>query len=643
MEKILIVDDEFTTRLLLNEILSSEGCHVVGEAENGPQAVAMTVELEPDLILMDIVMPGDMDGISAAEKIKEASSTPIVFLTGHGDPEYIQRAKRLEPFGYVMKPFDETEVKAFVEIALYKSKMERELQTAHDTTQKFRKEWEGIFQAIGHPTLILDEHHHVIHANAATVRETGIPADNLIGRKCYEVFHQRTQPPKNCPFEKVVTTGHLETTEMEIETLNGIFLVSCTPVFDDANRLEKVIHIATDITERKRAEEERDKLEIQLRQAQKMEVIGTLTEGIAHDYNNMLSVILGNISLAKEHVKANTTISGFLTEAEKASLKTRDLTHRLMALSEKGAPLRQSGSIENPLREIFEEIQYHENIDCALDISGELWPVDYDPTQMHYAIRNLLINAMEAIPGGGSINIQLENTTIGDPVQDSLQPLPQGRYVHILIKDNGIGILKENLDRIFDPYFSTKERGIQKGMGLGLTTAYTIIQKHEGYISIQSAPGEGTAVSVFLPASKIPGFERKKNTTGAKRVPGNKVLVMDDEESLRKLLQQMLRRLGCQVELAKDGLEAIKKYKKQMDSGTPFDVVILDLTIKGGMGGKQTIKELLEIDEGVRAIVSSGYFNEPIMTKYKEYGFMGAIPKPYLMNDLERGLRKVIG
>jgi two-component system cell cycle sensor histidine kinase/response regulator CckA len=504
MARILIVDDEWTTRQVLREMLSAAGYNVAGEAETGVQAVEMTAELQPDLILMDIVMPGDMDGISAAERIKSDSNIPVVFITGFGEPEYIERAKRLEPFGYVMKPFDETEVKAFVEIALYKSNIERKLEQANRELQRLRKDWEGIFQAIGHPVLILDPSRRVLHANAAAVRDTGKPADRIIGRKCHEVLHHSAGPVKGCPLEKSNATGRLETAEMEVEGLNGIFLVSCTPVFDHEGQLEKVIHIATDITDRRRAEEEKKRLEEQLQQARRMEVVGTLAAGVAHDYNNLLSVILGNISLAKEDVKHDATITTFLNRAETASLKSRDLTQRLMTLSDGGAPIHKPGSLENLVRKLLQEKRAQNEIEYFFDHSDDLWPVIFNAEQMQDALDNVLTNAIEALPRGGLIQVQMENAVVDNQDLSAALPLEKGNYVHIVVKDNGSGISEKHLSRVFDPYFSTKQRGVQKGMGLGLPSAYNVIRKHEGYINVDSEPSVGTTVSIFCPPANDP-------------------------------------------------------------------------------------------------------------------------------------------
>ena len=239
-------------------------------------------------------------------------------------------------------------------------------------------------------------------------------------------------------------------------------------------------------------------------------MIGTLTGGIAHDYNNLIAIIMGNISLAKMEVKSGAPILAYLKNAENAALKTRDLTHKLMTLSEGGAPMRESGSIGSLLREALEEMAPPENIECSLEISRDLWNVHYDPTQMRYAISNVLINAMEALPRGGVIHIQAGNTVTGDPNNAFPIPSENGKHVLISVKDNGTGIPEEHLEKIFDPYFSTKDRGIQKGMGLGLTTSDIIIRKHEGSMKVESVPSAGTTVSIYLPVAESEAFEEKK-------------------------------------------------------------------------------------------------------------------------------------
>ena len=539
MHNILLVDDDFVFKMDLERSLASMGYHVVGLAESGEESVQMARDLHPDLILMDIVMPGSMDGISAAEKIRQESDVAIVFITGHSDPQTIERAKRVEPFGYIMKPFSEAAIRSIVEIAFYRKEMERKLKKGNGGQEK--KSEKGI----------------------------------------------------------------------RIEPESGKFLT-------------------------------------QLLNAQKMEAIGTLTGGIAHDYNNLLTIIIGNLCMAQEETEAHSVMAKLLRRVEEASYKAKDLTHQLMIFSQSWRPNKEQGPIEGLLRETPEQVPTHVGISYRFSIQDDLWPVAYDAKQMRYAISNILINAVESMSEGGTIAIQAENRIIQNKGNHSALLLGEGNYVRIAIQDEGRGIPEEHMIKIFDPYFSTKERGVQKGMGLGLATAYTIIQKHGGHITVDSTVGVGTTVNIFLPA--LEREVRNVQREGAGHQPAiagqqagmRRILVMDDEESLRALSGEMLEMLGYESNAVKDGTEAIHIYKESMHSGRPFDAVILDLTIKGGMGGDRIIQELLRIDPNVKAIVCSGYFNNPVLARYEEYGFRGALPKPYQKTDLERVLREVL-
>jgi len=442
--------------------------------------------------------------------------------------------------------------------------------------------------------------------------------------------------------------------EFEIHPMSGPdkkIIKSIAEVIKDASGTPiKVVGVAQDITKQKEAEKAMVELEFQLRQSQKMELVGTLAGGIAHDYNNLLAAIMGNLSMAREETAPHSVIAELLHEAEEASLKARDLTQHFLTLSQGGHPVKGLGSIGNLLKEIPEQVQVHDGIEYAFSIQDDLWPVEYDPIQIKYTITNLLMNAVEAMPQGGCITIQAENQVIDNKDKKFPLVLNEGKYVRISIKDEGSGISEEHMDKIFDPYFSTKDKGTQKGMGMGLAIAQSVIQKHDGHIMIDSTTGAGTEVTIYLPAAEekeepeTVKQEREDITpsTSSDQTTIKRVLVMDDEEMLRNLAQMMLERLGYEVETVKDGDEAIEAYKKQKDSVEPFDAVILDLTIKGGMGGKQTIRELIKIDPDVKAIVCSGYFDDPVITNFEEYGFKGAMPKPYQKADLEIVLKKVL-
>ena len=405
-------------------------------------------------------------------------------------------------------------------------------------------------------------------------------------------------------------------------------------VCDKKGEIEYVNGVLFDITDRRQMQEE-------LLKAKKLESVGTLAGGIAHDFNNLLTIILGNIELAEDDIKPEVGISECLAEAEKASIQAQALTKQLITFAKGGAPVKKIGSIGDLIKETTNLTISKSNVKCDFLISHDLWPVEFDEGQMKHAIKNMIDNAVESMPDEGTIDVRAENINI---TAEQGLPLLEGKYVKISIRDHGVGIPEEHLSKIFDPYFSTKEMGIQKGMGLGLAITYSIINRHDGYITLESKVGVGTTFTLFLPAHEKEIRELKPLKTHKPEKPSirtGRILVMDDEESIRKLSKRRLSILGYESELAKDGTQAIEMYKKSMDSGQPFDAVILDLTVKGGMGGKDAIKALLEIDPQVKAIVSSGYSNDPAITNFRAYGFTGALPKPNTNKELIAVLKNI--
>ncbi|MEW6116569.1 MAG: PAS domain S-box protein [Nitrospirota bacterium] len=384
--------------------------------------------------------------------------------------------------------------------------------------------------------------------------------------------------------------------------------------------------IMRDITERKRLEEEHLKTE-------KLESLSILAGGIAHDFNNLLTSILGNLSLAALYVMSDDKAHERLKEAERASLRAKDLTQQLLTFSKGGVPIKKIISLGTLIRESAGFALRGANVRCAFSIPEGLWTVSADEGQISQVIHNLVLNAQQAMPMGGTIKIEGKNTIIKD---DDKFPLAAGNYVKITVRDQGIGIPKEHLQNIFDPYFTTK----QGGSGLGLATVYSIIRKHGGSIAVESEPGKGATFYLYLPAATEAAAAPDGKERGAFTGKG-RVLVMDDEEIIRDVSGAMLRSMGYSVEYARDGEEAIDLYKRARASGDPFDVVVMDLTIPGGMGGKEAMARLREIDPAVKAIVSSGYSNDPVMAHYKEYGFAGMVIKPYRIQELSETVYRV--
>jgi signal transduction histidine kinase/CheY-like chemotaxis protein len=379
----------------------------------------------------------------------------------------------------------------------------------------------------------------------------------------------------------------------------------------------------------------------QIHKTRKLESIAALSGGIAHDYNNLLTVIIGNISLIQSYMDSEDIIYRMLSEAYEASMIAKSLTQKLITFSKGGAPIKETASISPLVRSATEFTLSGSNIRCEFFIPDNLYLVEIDKTQIGQAIHNLVMNAREAMPQGGTITVNAENVI----VPRKTRTLNKGRHVKISVSDQGVGIPAENLDKIFDPYFSTKQRGTQKGMGLGLSICHSIIEKHSGDVMVESRVGVGTIVSVLLPASAEKKLAEKTADIVSEKtpVPGRgRILVMDDEKMIVKLTSLILNRLGYEAEFAADGLEAIQMYKAALETDRPFDAVILDLTVRGGMGGKETIRNLINLDPDVKGIVSSGYSDDPVMEDYQKYGFKGVVVKPFSIYELSESLNHVL-
>lgn len=382
-----------------------------------------------------------------------------------------------------------------------------------------------------------------------------------------------------------------------------------------------------DISEKKRGEEE-------ILRGQKLESLGMLAGGIAHDFNNLLTAILGNISLAKSYLSPSDKAFERLDAAARAGERAQELTGQLLTFSRGGAPIKKKASIGEMLRDSVIFALRGSNVQHVFSISDDLWKAEVDGTQMHQVIHSLAMNAIQAMPEGGTVRVEAENVELRG---DQVLPLKDGRYIRIAIRDYGVGIDRETLDRIFDPYFTTKDTG----SGMGLATAYSIVKQHGGLMTVRSRVGAGSIFYVYLPAAW--GKCEEPDAIGETTMPlKGKILVMDDDEMIRDLTMELMKSIGLDAAFAKDGSEAITMYESARQAGSGFDAVIMDLTVPGGMGGKEAVERIRLFDPEVKAIVSSGYSADPIMSEYEKYGFVGALPKPYRISDVTRLLGAVL-
>lgn len=409
---------------------------------------------------------------------------------------------------------------------------------------------------------------------------------------------------------------------------------------DEDGHVIGIVGVTRDVTERKKMQNEKQRLEAQLLHAQKIEAIGTLAGGIAHDFNNFLTSILGNISLANYPDTSGHLREKFLSIAEQATLRAKDLTLHLLTFSKGGEPIKQVIALNTVIRESSRFSLSGSSVACEYDLPPDLWPTNVDPGQMSQVFNNLVQNAVQVMPHGGTLTICAENLFLATKATRSVEgriPLAPGPYIKVSLRDEGSGIADHHLSKIFDPYFTTKS----DGHGLGLASVYSIMKKHGGHITVDSELEVGTEFTLFLPASPESQVSREEANSTMKQGSG-RVLVMDDDESIRALAGEILTSNGYSCEMVKNGYEAIRQYETALKSDQKYSTVILDLTIPGSMSGIETLRQLKKIDPGVKAIVSSGYAHDPIMADYQNHGFLGFVPKPYSLEKLSHIVYEVV-
>jgi len=506
-----------------------------------------------------------------------------------------------------------------------------ERQKAEEALKESERKFRNLFEKANEAITYMSISGEIIEANQATADLFGGTIEELKGKHFIDLgYFTGKDIAKYLSVFKNLLTGSKEPISVTITNRKGkqLFLETSAALIKSGNKTSGILLVTRDLTERQKLEEERQ-------QNARLESIGTLAGGIAHDFNNLLTGIMGNIGLAKINHKPNEDIFQMLDEAEKASIRAKNLTQQLLTFARGGQPVKKPIDIGKILEEATGFALRGSNIKPKLDIPDNLWTIDADEGQIVQVITNLAINGHESMPEGGIINVGARNIIISK--KDNL-PLNNGKYIEITIADHGTGIKPEHLTRIFEPYFTTKQRG----SGLGLATVYSIVKNHSGHITVESAPGKGSTFYVYLPVSE--GISQPKiEETEMQYIPGTgKILIMDDNELIRELAPRMLEISGYTVDTATDGEEALNKYKEAMKLKKPFDAVIMDLTIPGGMGGREAIRQLKKIDRKAKVIVSSGYATDPIMANFRKYGFSAVVSKPYSATEMQRVLKDVL-
>jgi PAS domain S-box-containing protein len=622
--KILLVEDHPGSRRNLQRLIAKRGHEVTAVASAEEAEAALAKESFPFLIL-DWMLPGK-SGVDLCRELRgwpNGDEMFILLVTAKSDTEDLEQALEAGGNDYLTKPLDVglLDVRISVAERQIRELTERNqaraalLESARTMTNILEKTTDGFFA--------VDSDWKLTYVNAAAEAIFGRKRDELIGGVLWERFPELVGSVFQENYEKAMA----EKVAIEFEASD-----SSGKIWYDVHAYRSnggVSVFFRDISERKKSETER-------LTTSKLESLGTLAGGIAHDLNNILTVISGNIGLAQIEAPVDSgSLLGFLSKAGQAAQHAAHLSSQLLTFSKGGAPLKKVVSMGELLEHSAEFSLYGSNLRADFDIAVDLWKAEVDAGQIEQVVNALMLNAREAMPHGGTVRVRARNMVFEE---NTGAPLPAGRYVKVTISDRGPGIPEELHTKIFDPYFTTKPTGT----GLGLAISFSVVRKHGGLLVLENTSAEGAVFAFYLRASEGAAKASPESRAASRPFHYNhqRILVMDDEEAIRELTSQLLSTLGYEVTAVPDGLEAVRLYERALRKGEHFQAVILDATVRGGMGGVATIERLRSMDPKVNAIICSGYSDEAALSEFLAYGFRGALPKPFTRSELADALQR---
>ncbi|MBO8152593.1 MAG: PAS domain S-box protein [Candidatus Marinimicrobia bacterium] len=511
----------------------------------------------------------------------------------------------------------------------------RDVTDVHEMVEEIKRSEENFRNLISnsHDGICVWQDGKIVHINSAVERILGYSSEEICSPEMdYRKIFPREELEKISNVLRKMKSGEIDLpVNIEMKAFsksNKLLTLNVTASLFNWNGRPAYLIVMRDLTEYYELQKERMK-------AERLESIGILAGGIAHDFNNILSAILGNITLAKFSLSQGRDISEFLSKAEAAVNKASALTKQLLIFSKGGAPVLKPEVVDDLIRETVNFTLVGSNVNVVFDIPNGLPSVNVDADQISQVIMNITVNAKEAMPSGGNFYVSAEEVEIGE--KEEVPSLSPGRYVKVCFRDEGVGIPENILDKIFEPFYSTKA----KGSGLGLATSYTIMKRHGGTITVQSEMGKGSTFCIYLPVSPECSVKKEREKGKLEKISG-RMLVMDDQDEVRNFIADVARLFGMEIETARNAEEAIEKFKKAKEEGKGFDIVVLDLVIPGGMGGKEIVKILKKVDENVKAIAVSGYSDDPVISNPEEYGFVKGISKPFDIGDFNSIISEVI-
>jgi PAS domain S-box-containing protein len=630
LTKIFIVEDEGIVAADIKQLLLNLGYDVVGVVSTGEQAIEKIEENPINLILMDISLEGEMDGIEAAKRIQRRLDVPIIYLTAHSDKKTLERAKVTDPFGYIVKPFDKPTLHTSIEMAIYKHRMKKKLEEKDET---FRNLAENAVAGI----LIAAADGSHVYANQRAVELTGYTPSQLLDL-CLPEFIAADENCKNKE-NRLDETYFPKRCEITINREDkGTVTLEMTGTKTSLHGQPAVLMMLHDVTLLKQAEAERDRLLAQSEHARKMEAMGTLANGVAHHINNILTIILGFTELAMSELSKESHTYSRLKKVIQGSLRARDVVQQILTFSNPDVkdrqPVRIGPIIAESLRLLWSSVP--STIDIRENITVKSDVVLADPSQINQVLITLCSNAIDAMKEqGGILEVILEEVDLNEAAAVPDLDLQPGHFLKLTVGDTGHGMTPEVMKRVFEPFFTT--RAIGECTGMGLAVVHGIVKNHGGAVTVQSEPGKGTIFQVYLPKSEKE-VERGMDVTG--RSPGGheRILFVDDEMLVVETVKEMLDRLGYRVTAKTGSVDALELFKREAER---FDLVITDL-IMPKLTGLEMAKEILKIKPGIPLMIFTGFSEQINEKEAKAIGIGAVLKKPLLMRELAQKIRNVL-
>lgn len=637
--RILIVEDEILVARDLEQQLTALGYQIAGIAATGVRALALVAETQPHLILMDIRLQGALDGITTAEQIRQRHLLPVIYLTAHTDSATVTRARVTEPFGYILKPFEERELRTVIEMALYKHEAERKLRASE-------RRFATTLRSIGDAVIATDEQGHITYMNPTAEALTGWPLATAQGQpfaNIFQIIHETTRQPAENPVTRVLQEG------IVVGLANHTLLItrdgreipiddSAAPILDDQEHCTGVVLVFRDITERRLAEERLRASEQQVRQVQKMEAIGQLAAGIAHDFNNMLTVINGYSSLLLSGKEPSPNWRKYLERIETAGKRAEALTRQLLTFSRRQMVqprVLNLNQVVMNMEQMFSRL-LGEHIQIITTLDPTLAPVCADAGQIEQVLLNLAVNARDAMPSGGAITLQTSNLILTREQALHLPDLQPGLYAVLTVQDSGCGMTEQVKAHLFEPFFTTKER--DKGTGLGLATVYGIIKQSSGHITVQSEVNQGTAFTIYLPAVHGQVTDTEQPLHSIDLTQGvETVLLVEDEDTVRNFTSEVLKSCGYSVLQAANGGEALQISTTHTG---PLHLLLTDIVMPEMNGW--VLAEQIARQRPVKILYMSGYTDSVHLGAQAKGGKIPLLLKPFTPTALAQKVRSLL-